>query len=158
MDNYKIIQGDEGSLGLSREGDQRSVPVRPIQYFPVTHPEEFWGLFLREPSGSAGKEILSIASPHELDTASRILLERELGKSFTKSCILKIYSIRLKGKGFLWIVETEKGRQGLEITNQQSVNLILGRYVLLRDAQGMRYLIDLEKMDPASRGLLDVVI
>jgi len=159
MEQPVISKDASGHLVAALDpGGHAVVRVQPLRFFPLTHPDEHWGLLLREEDGSLGKEVMSIPSPGDLDPVFRRLLEQEVNASFQVTHILKVCSIKDRGKVFNWTVETAQGRQSFDVGNDKRVNMIAEAFVLINDSESRRFLIRLDEMDPRSRAVLEMVV
>ena len=159
METMTVFRDASGRLMMTKDADADPVPVRPVQFFPLTHPGEHWAVFLLAPDGALGQEAASIALPQDLEPASRDLLEQELMACFQKIRISRVCSLKKHDEGaFHWTVETDQGRLSFEVENQQGVNKIDDNFVLINDSEDRRFLIRLDEMDPRSRAFLDLVV
>jgi len=158
MDQPVIFRNIEGELLIKREADGDTLPIRAIQFFPLSCPGEQWGVFVREPDGSLGDEVVTIPRPYELPQASWVVLEEELRRSFYVIRIFKVYAIDVVGGSLRWTVETSEGEINFFTVSKRAINVVGGVFVYIRDTKDRRLLIHLAMMDKRSVLILDMVI
>lgn len=153
-DKISVYRDTSGILKAKVEDEE--YPVRPIRCFPLTGANYYLGLFRIEPDGTIREEIALIYDVKRLDENSRKLVEEELSKAYPLLWITKIHSVKQIGRALRWHVDTDKGERIFEIRHQKDIYMIQPSLVVIKDAEGNRFQIDSEKLDPRSLSLLEI--
>lgn len=147
-----VLHRDAHGRLVYTDSDGRShVGVAPIRAFPLSAPRH--GIALCD---SAGRELLWIDDLDQLGPATRPVLEEELAQREFVPILRRVLRISTTSEPSEWEVETDRGVTHFILDTQDNVHCLDDRLTLIKDAQGLRYLIpDLQKLDPASRRLLE---
>ncbi len=127
--------------------------VRVAPAFPISRPNRF--VILRT---AEGEEIGVIKTPRRLDRESREVLLRALDQAYFMPRITRIIRIDERMGIAHWEAETDRGWAAFDVIARSESIWYVGRNrVLIRDADGNRYLIeDLTALDKRSRRLADM--
>ncbi len=127
--------------------------VRVVPVFPISRPNRF--VYLRTPEN---EDIGLIENPRRLDRESREILLRALDQAYFMPRITRIIRIDERMGIAHWEVETDRGWAAFDVVGRSESIWYVGRNrVLIRDADGNRYLIeDLTALDKRSRRLADL--
>jgi hypothetical protein len=144
---------DQGRLQVILPGGRvcNNVRVRPA--FPISRPNRFL-YFLDE----NGDELGLLVDPRGLDRESLDLLLAQADQAYFMPRITRIISVEEKMGIARWEVETDRGWSTFEVVSRGESTWFVGRNkVLIRDADGNRYLIeDLATLDRRSRAFADL--
>jgi hypothetical protein len=161
--DLRILDGSEVTLRLDAQRRLELTlsdgtvyqDVRIAPAFPITRPNRFFYFF-----DSEGKEIGLLADPRRLDRESRDLLFAQADEAYFMPRITRIIRVEEQmGTGIArWEVETDRGWNAFDVVSRaESVWFVGGNRVVIRDADGNRYLIpDLNALDRRSRRLADL--
>jgi hypothetical protein len=145
-----LFYAPEGRLRLTME-DRSYLVVVPAWAAPLSHPGRYLSLL-----DGKGKEILMVDDPAALDPEHRKILEDELHRRYLTSTVTRIVSVRSEfGIGY-WSVETDRGpRDFVTQSLQENANWLAPGRLLLTDVDGNRYDVPFERLDAASRAVLE---
>ncbi|MBE9565189.1 MAG: DUF1854 domain-containing protein [Proteobacteria bacterium] len=155
LDSAKIrVRTDEqGRLELTLPDGRVCTNARVVPAFPISRPNRFL-YFLDE----EGNEIGLLVDPRGLDRESLDLLLAQADQAYFMPHITRIINVDEKMGVAHWEVETDRGWSTFEVVSRAESIWFVGRNrVLIRDADGNRYLIeDLTTLDRRSRGFADL--
>jgi ATP-binding cassette subfamily B protein len=145
----RLEPGDEASLwAVETNGTRTRVSARHC--FPLTNPTHFISLV-----DQRGHERACLHDPHGLDQASESALLAALRTATFLPVIRHIESVTSVDARWEWQVDTDRGRVGFVLEQEEHVRSLEGGRYLITDAHGMRYLIEgAEHLDGHSRRLL----
>jgi len=131
--------------------------IRVAPAFPITRPNSFLYLF-----DSDEKELGLVVDPRRLDRESRDILLAQADQAYFMPRITRIIRVEERmGMGIArWEVETDRGWSSFDVVSRSESVWFVGRNrIVIRDADGNRYLIeDLTALDRRSRRLADLYI
>jgi len=131
--------------------------IRVAPAFPITRPNSFLYLF-----DSDEKELGLVVDPRRLDRESRDILLDQADQAYFMPRITRIIRVEERmGMGIArWEVETDRGWSSFDVVSRSESVWFVGRNrIVIRDADGNRYLIeDLTALDRRSRRLADLYI
>ena len=153
-----IFKDESGHLRIVVDSEEKSFPIRPIRYFPLTQPKQYCGFFAMGPHGEMGDEVATVSMIDELDPESKAIVEDALERSSHLIRIEKIYSIQDIRDAYRWHVQTNKKDLIFNVTNIWDTNVFQFRYVLIKDADANMLFIDMNSLDPKSLSLLDTFL
>jgi hypothetical protein len=140
-----------GRLVFTDAGGRQHVGVEPIRAFPLTAPRECVSLCDR-----AGRELLWIERLDDLPPEPRAALEEALERREFVPVLRRVIRISALAEPSEWEVETDRGPTRFILNSEDDVHPLEDGRALVKDAQGLRYLIpDLRRMDATSRRLLE---
>jgi hypothetical protein len=140
-----------GRLVLTEPDGRQHVGVTPVHAFPISAPRQ--GIALRD---AAGHEIYWIDQLDDLPGPLRHLLEEELARRTFLPVLRRVVRISAAVEPSEWEVETDRGPTRFLLAGEDDVHRLEGHQALVRDANGIRYLIpDLRALDATSRRLLE---
>jgi ATP-binding cassette subfamily B protein len=140
-----------GRLLFNDADGRQHTGVEPVRAFPISAPRA--GIALCDP---AGHELVWIPGLDDLPSPQRALLEDELARREFIPVLRRIKSISAPAEPSEWQVETDRGPTRFILNSEDDVHSLDSRRALIKDAQGLRYLIpDLRKLDATSRRLLE---
>jgi hypothetical protein len=148
----QLDRDPQGQLIFTDGFGQRQVGVEPIRAFPLSNPREGIALCDRK-----GKELFWVDSLDDLPAEIRDLLEVELARREFVPVIQRIVGISTATEPSEWEVATDRGVTRFILNSEEDIHRLLdGKRALIKDAQGLRYLItNLSGLDPTSRRLLE---
>jgi hypothetical protein len=153
----RLRLNEQGQLELRVPDGEVRTGVRVVPAFPISRPNRY--VYLLD---SEGKEIGILMEPRRLDRESRELLLEQADQVYFMPRILRIDRVEEKqGLGIArWDVETDRGWNSFEMVSRSESVWYVGRNrVVIRDADGNRYLIeDLTALDRRSRRLADLYL
>jgi hypothetical protein len=158
MQIINIYKNSSGVLKAKIRGEEVEHPIKPIKCFPITDAERYLGLFKIGMDGKTKEEIAFISDHKLLDEDSRKLIGEELNNICPLTWIKKIYSIKQANRRLKWQVDTNKGQLTFEVKAQKDIYMIQGIIAVIHDAEGKRFLVNPENLDPKSQTLLEVYI
>jgi ATP-binding cassette subfamily B protein len=140
--------GDGALIAVSLDGSRTR--VTPRRCFPLTNPDRFVSLL-----DDRGHERACFAEPEALDADSGAALFGALRAGTFLPVVRRIESVTAVDARWEWRVDTDRGRVGFLVEQEEHVRpLDDGRFVVT-DSHGMRYLIESpDRLDGASRRLL----
>jgi hypothetical protein len=146
-----LHRDSRGRLVYTDADGRQHVGVEPIRAFPISAPRQ--GIALCD---SAGQEILWIERLDDLPADARATLEEELAQREFIPVLKRVTRISAPAEPSEWEVETDRGPTRFVLNSEDDVHCLDGHRALVKDAQGLRYLIpDLRKLDATSRRLLE---
>jgi hypothetical protein len=141
-----------GRLIYTDAAGRQHVGVEPVRAFPISAPGH--GIALCD--GSTGRELLWIERLDDLPPGPRAVLEAELAQREFVPVLHRVVRISAPAEPSEWEVETDRGPTRFVLNSEDDVHSLDGQRALVKDAQGLRYLIpDLRKLDATSRRLLE---
>jgi len=150
------VETDENGQLVLRLSDgtvHRNVTVAPA--FPISRPNRFVYFF-----DSDGGEVGLLTEPRRLDRESRERLLTHTDQAYFMPRITRIINVDERpGSGLArWDVETDRGDSIFEVVSRsESVWYVGKNRIVIRDADGNRYLIeDLTALDRRSRRLAEL--
>jgi len=140
-----------GRLVFTDADGRQHLGVEPIRAFPISAPRT--GIALCD---AGGRELLWIANLDGLPPGARAILEEELARREFVPILRRIVRISAPAEPSEWEVETDRGPTRFVLNSEDDVHRLDGARALVKDAQGLRYLIaDLGQLDAGSRRLLE---
>ena len=119
--------------------------------FPISAPRH--GIALCD---AAGGELLWIECLDDLVPGPRLPLKRRWPSASSSPSSYRVLRISAPAEPSEWDVETNRGRTRFILNSEDDVHRLDHRLAIIKDAQGLRYLIpDLHKLDAASRRFLE---
>jgi Domain of unknown function (DUF1854) len=147
----RLHRDAHGRLVFTDPGGQQHAGVEPIRAFPISAPRT--GIALCD---AAGRELLWIECLDDLPPGPRATLEEALAQREFVPILQRVLSISAPAEPSEWDVETNRGRTRFILNSEDDVHRLDHRLAIIKDAQGLRYLIpDLRKLDAASRRFLE---
>jgi len=151
-----IYRETSGNLKVKIEGETEEYLFKPIKCFPLTDTEHYLSLFKKTVEGEIKEEIAIIDDFNKLDENSRKLLDEELDKSYSITCIKRIFSVEQTKNTTKWRVDTDRGEQTFEVRHQSEIYMIQPSLVVIEDVQGNVFLVNPDQLDSKSRSLLEI--
>jgi hypothetical protein len=140
-----------GRLVLTDADGRQHIGIEPVRAFPISAPRS--GIALCD---AGGRELLWVANLDELPPGPRAILEEELARREFIPVLRRIMHISAPTEPSEWEVETDRGPTRFVLNSEDDVHHLDGDRALVKDAQGLRYLIaDLRQLDATSRRLLE---
>jgi len=142
-----------GRLRITLADGTEHVNVRVLPAFPITRPHEFCYLL-----GEGGEELGLLVEPKRLDRDSRNLIMAQADQAYFMPRITRIVRVEEDMGIARWNVETDRGSSRFDVVSRSESVWYIGRSrIVIRDADGNRYLIeDLYALDRRSRRLADL--
>lgn len=149
----RVALDERGRLTVTLAGGVRYENVRVVPAFPITRPRRFLYLF-----DENGEEIGLVVDPKRMDRESRNLLLDQADQAYFMPRITRIVRVEERMGIARWYVETDRGSSMFEVVSRsESVWYVGPNRVVIRDADGNRYLIeDLTALDRRSRRLAEL--
>lgn len=148
---------ERGQLELHLAEGGSHTDVRVIPAFPISRPGRF--VYFRDADGN---ELGLLEEPRRLDRESRDLVVAQADQAYFMPRITRIADVEERpGSGLArWDVDTDRGPSTFEVVSRsESVWYVGKNRVVIRDADGNRYLIeDLTSLDRRSRRLADLYL
>jgi hypothetical protein len=148
---------ERGQIELHLAGGGSHADVRVIPAFPISRPNRFVYFLDAE-----GNELGLLEEPRRLDRESRDLVLAQADQAYFMPRITRIADVEERpGSGLArWDVDTDRGPSIFEVVSRsESVWYVGKNRVVIRDADGNRYLIeDLSALDKRSRRLADLYL
>lgn len=144
---------EQGLLTITLPDGSEHVNARVVPAFPITQPERFF-YFVNHDGGELGL----LAEPRRLDRESRDLVLAQADQAYFMPRITRIIRVDERMGIARWEVETDRGLSAFDVVSRSESVWYVGRNrVVIRDADGNRYLIeDLTALDRRSRRLADL--
>ena len=144
---------DDGQLELHLEDGTVHSGVRVVPAFPISRPNRF--VYFRDKEGD---ELGILIDPRRLDRESREIVLAQADQAYFMPRITRILQVEERMGIARWEVETDRGWSSFDVVARSESVWFVGRNrVLIRDADGNRYLItDLTALDRRSRRLADL--
>jgi len=151
----RVRLDDKGQLRIELSDGRVYENARIVPAFPISRPNRF--LYLLDEEGS---EIGLLGNPRRLDRESREVVLAQADQAYFMPRITRIVRVDETMGIARWEVETDRGWSAFDlVTRSESVWYVGRNRVVLRDADGNRYLIeDLAKLDNRSRRLADLYL
>jgi ABC-type multidrug transport system ATPase subunit len=128
-----------------------TLPGEPVRSFPISAPR--FGVALCD---AHGRELAWVESLDDLPPELRHLIEEALALRELMPILKRVVRISAPMEPSEWQVETDRGPTRFVLNSEDDVHSLDGSRALIKDAQGLRYLIpDLERLDATSRRLLE---
>jgi hypothetical protein len=152
-ETLKLFYQPKDRLRLTVEGDRSYPTVKPAWAAPLSHPNAYLALL-----DGKGKEIVTLADPTTLPTASWAAAQEELRRRYLTATVTAISHARQEFGATYWTVGTDRGPRDFVTQNLQENAIWLGdTHLLLLDVDGNRFEVpDIGALDAASRHLLEV--
>ncbi|MBN1460403.1 MAG: DUF1854 domain-containing protein [Armatimonadetes bacterium] len=152
-----VRENDRGQLVLQVLEGGEYEDVRVIPAFPISRPNRFVYFLDGE-----GNEIGLLEDPRRMDRESRDLVLAQADQAYFMPKVTRVVNVEERpGSGFArWDVDTDRGPSSFEVVSRsESVWWVGKNRVVIRDADGNRYLIeDLSALDKRSRRLTDLYL
>ncbi len=149
QDSVPVLDPSQVTVRLNERGQ--------IPAFPISRPNRFVYFLDAE-----GKELGLLEEPRRLDRESRDLVLAQADQAYFMPRITRIADVEERpGSGLArWDVDTDRGPSTFEVvSHSESVWYVGKNRVVIRDADGNRYLIeDLAALDRRSRRLTDLYL
>jgi hypothetical protein len=140
-----------GRLVLVARDGERHVGVELVSAFPLTDPDR-WLVAV----DAAGREVACIEDPAALPGPLREALRAALGRRELVPVLQRVVRVSAEAPPSEWEVVTDRGRTCFTLQSEDDLRRLDGDGLLIRDAQGMRYLVpSVSRLDRASRRLLE---
>jgi hypothetical protein len=131
-------------------GEHSYVNIRLVRCFPITEENKYIAVI-----GSDGAEIGLIEDVDQCRPEVASLLKKALQDAYLVPQITRVNNITARGYLPVWDVETDRGHHILEL-NTRRESFMIGKKVVIRDADGNRYEIaDYTKLDKRSQNLVE---
>jgi hypothetical protein len=165
IDTVYQFEPGEVQVRLSAQGQLELVladgtvysDVKVVPSFPISRPSRF--VYFQDADGN---ELGLLADPRRLDRESRDLVLQQADQAYFMPRIERIYRVEERpGIGLAtWEVETDRGWSVFDVVSRSESVWFVGRNrIVIRDADGNRYLIeDLTALDKRSRRLADLYL
>ena len=151
----RVRLNEQGRLELRLPDGKVHQNARVVSAFPISRPNRFV-YFLDE----EGKELGLLVDPRKMDRECRDLLLTQADQAYFMPHIQRILRVEEKMGVARWEVETDRGWKSFEMVSRSESVWYVGRNrMLIRDADGTRYLIeDLSALDRRSRWLAELYL
>jgi hypothetical protein len=142
---------DDARLVLVAATGERHAGVQVVRAFPITGPDEGFAVVDAE-----GRELAWVERLQDLAANERALAEAALaGREFLPE-ILRLRAVTGHATPSTWTVETDRGETRFILAAEEDIRRLGQGRFLISDAAGVQYLVrDVEKLDRASRRLMD---
>ena len=149
----RVRLNEQGRLEVRLPDGRVCANARVVSAFPISRPNRF--LYFQD---ETGRELGLLADPRRLDRESRELVMSQADQAYFMPRITRIVRVDERMGIARWEVETDRGWKSFEVVSRSESVWFVGRSrVLIRDADGARYLIeDLGALDKRSRRLADL--
>ena len=153
----KLTTDGSGRVRLTIEKNRSYLEVKAVRAFPFSDPERYIGLL---DANNADKTIGLIASPADLDAASRQILVDALSGHYFMPTITKICTMKEQYGAAYFDVETDRGNRHFVSKGLRDGTRDLGNgELLIPDVDGNRYRVaDWRRLDAQSRKFLMPVL
>lgn len=143
----------EGRLEVRLPDGTVHSDVRVVPAFPISRPQRFVYFLSAE-----GKDLGLLVDPRRLDRESRDLVLAQADQAYFMPRVTRIIRVDERMGIARWEVETDRGWSQFDVVSRSESVWFVGRArVVIRDADGNRYLIeDLGGLDKRSRRLADM--
>jgi len=144
---------DRGQLRVELSDGRVYANARIVPTFPISRPNRFLYLLDEE-----GNEVGLLGNPRRMDRESREVLLAQADQAYFMPRITRIIRVDETLGIAHWEVDTDRGWSAFDmVARSESVWYVGRNRILIRDADGNRYLIeDLTKLDNRSRRLADL--
>ncbi len=148
---FQIETDPWGRLTLINGDGQRHEGIELIRAFPLTDPDRWLILVAQD-----GRELLCVENPASLPAELRQTLRAALAQRELVPIILRVRHVSSDAAPSDWDVLTDRGPTRFTLQGDDDLRRLDGDGLLIRDTQGMRYLIPrVSRLDRASRRWLD---
>ena len=147
----RLKEGGQLELHLADGTVHTEVLVVPA--FPISRPNRF--VYFRDKEGN---ELGILIDPRRLDKESREIVLAQADQAYFMPRITRILRVEERMGIAQWEVETDRGWSSFDVVSRSESVWFVGRNrVVIRDADGNRYLIaDVTALDRRSRRLADL--
>lgn len=144
--------GGPGPIRLTLSEDRTVMSVHAAHAFPLSSPDRLVQLF----AAPGGKHAVGMVDDlSALSASDRRALDECLRRDRILPEVVRILRADERGHIVTWVVETDRGSATFEMDRvYKNVRRQPAGDVVLRDAVGNRYHVDLRVLDDASRGIL----
>ena len=149
----RVRLNQQGQMELRLPDGAVHSDVRVVPAFPISRPQRFVYFLSAE-----GKDLGLLVDPRRLDRESRDLVIAQADQAYFMPRITRIIRVEERMGIARWEVETDRGWNQFDVVSRSESVWFVGRSrVVVRDADGNRYLIeDLGALDKRSRRLADL--
>lgn len=148
---HKLALDSNGELMFTDAEGAAHHGVIPVRAFPINAPSD--GLSL---VGQDGHELAWIASLSALAGPEKSLIEQFLARREFTPVIERVEAVSSFATPSTWTVRTDRGATSFVLKGEEDIRRLQGRRLLITDSHGVTYqVIDMQKLDRASRRLLD---
>jgi ATP-binding cassette subfamily B protein len=149
--DFELHHDAWGRLVLVDDDGRKYTGVEPVRSFPISDPDHFISLVDAE-----GRELLCLENLAEVPEASREILEQDLARREFVPVIERILHVTAGVEPSHWELQTDRGSAQVVLKNSEDVRRLGQKSAVLRDDQGIRYLIpDTTRLDSHSRRILE---
>lgn len=146
-----LKSGKPNAVKIEILSNGNSLEVTPKKPFPISYP--YFLIFI----DAQGNEIGILEDYRKIDRESREILEELLEKLYFIPKIKRVKKLETSGDEFVWQVETDKGVKEFRTRGRRSLSRS-GEKIIIIDTNDNVYMVeDLNKIDRASRMLLEAV-
>jgi hypothetical protein len=144
---------EHGRLSITLADGTEHVNARVLPAFPISRPHRFYYLV-----SEGGQELALLVEPKRLDRDSRDLIMAQADQAYFMPRITRIVGVEEQMGIARWHVETDRGSSRFDVVSRSESIWYIGRNrIVIRDADGNRYLIeDLHALDRRSRRLAEL--
>ncbi|UCC69014.1 MAG: DUF1854 domain-containing protein [Armatimonadota bacterium] len=149
----RVRLNEQGQVELRLPDDTVRRGVLIVPAFPISRPNRF--VYFRD---EEGKELGLLIDPKRLDRESREIVEAQTDQAYFMPRITRIARVEERMGIARWEVETDRGWSSFDVVSRSESVWFVGRSrVVIRDADGNRYLIEnLNALDRRSRRLAEL--
>jgi hypothetical protein len=143
----------QGRLIVTDDQGVQYVDVLPARLFPITDPDGWLAICDRQ-----GRELFCIQSMEAVPASLRPIIQEELNRTMFTPMITRITRSVPFGDHVRLFVKTDRGDTDFTV-DTEDIYRLSGNRILLKDVNGIRYLIpDWHKMSASSRKILDMYL
>jgi hypothetical protein len=140
-----------GHLTYIDSSGRKFESVEPVRAFPLSDPDHWVALV-----DKTGHELALFEDLDATPFAFRQILTEELQRREFVPKVNRILQVRGEVPSCIWVVETDRGRAEIPISEEDQVRRLGTNGVLIIDDRGLHYLIpDSKRLDAASRRHLE---
>jgi len=149
----RVRLDEHGQLELRLADDTVHAGVLIAHAFPISRPNRF--VYFRD---EEGEELGLLVDPKRLDRESREIVLAQADQAYFMPRISRIVRVEERMGIARWEVETDRGWSSFDVVSRSESVWFVGRNrVVIRDADGDRYLIEnLSALDRRSRRLAEL--
>lgn len=149
LNDIRLFRTLDGILHLELDG-KRFACVKLVRSFPYTMPDRFISV-----RSADGAEIVMIQDVNFLAEESLQIVREELQRTYMIPIVKQILSVRRRGAGWHWQVDTDYGPASLVMDNlHDNIHAVTDGRWMVTDNEGRRFeLSDPDRMDARSREL-----
>ncbi|MBN1341689.1 MAG: DUF1854 domain-containing protein [Phycisphaerae bacterium] len=153
-DRVRFFTDQTRWLRMTIGNDRTYLGVKVVRAFPYSDPDRYLGVL---DARDNDKVIGLIAQPERLDPDSRRLADGALTEHYFIPVITRVNDMREEYGAFYFDVQTDRGRREFVAKGvRDATEELEDGSLLIPDVDGNRYrILDLERLDPKSRGLLE---